>query len=208
MQEMNGKRTSRCTSRSLRKHMLKTTTGKTSKLEKKWEQARGRQRPWIEEISPQEVEQALLTCKKGKAGASDGMLYEILFYAGPSAWTELAQMLTSRVRNMPPYADDEAWSLMQASLVNKVAKPTNFTQWRALHGFPTCSQIYDKVVLARLSPGLDYTLGYDVIGFRPGHQAPEMSLYVKSRIEHAREWGFPIYVCKADGYQGPPERTN
>ena len=109
----------------------------------KWKACAEQHRPWIADVTDDEVTLAMGQLKTNMAGSFDGIVLEILLAAGNPAVQFLSKAFSGRLQNVAPFDTDDAGDETPANLVNKVTCPIQCMQFRALHAHPKIAALYD-----------------------------------------------------------------
>ena len=75
---------------------------------------------------------------------------------------------------------------------------TNCGNWRGITLMPTAAKVMGKVIIKRISRGLDKKLRKEQAGFRSGRSTIEQIFVLRNIIEQLVEWNASLYICFID----------
>ena len=79
---------------------------------------------------------------------------------------------------------------------------TDCGNWRGITLIPTAAKVMGKVVIKRISRGVDKKLRKEQADFRSGGSTMEQIFVLRNIIEQSVEWNASLYICFFD-YEKP-----
>jgi hypothetical protein len=145
--------------------------------------------------SKHEINLAIRQIKNGKAGGSDGIVYEIL-KVDITLSTEILFPLFQDVCEQEKIPLD--WKEGIIVEVPKISDLGNCNNWRCINFLNVISEVFYRIILSRIATITDLKLRPEQAGFRPNHSYVDQINSVRIIIEQAVEWQSPLYLTFID----------
>ena len=90
-------------------------------------------------------------------------------------------------------------------LIVKIAKKWDLTKcgnWQGITLMSVAAKVMDKVLIRRISGGVDAKLRKEQAGFTKGRSTIEQIFVLRNIVEQAVEWNSSLYVCFVDYEKG------
>ena len=75
---------------------------------------------------------------------------------------------------------------------------TNCANWRGITLMPTAAKVMGKVIIKRISRGVDKKLRKEQAGFRSRRSTIEQNFVLRNIIEQTVKWNAILYICFID----------
>ena len=144
-------------------------------------------------ITNAEIRSAITSMKAGKAPGVDCLTVELL----------KADITTTVDVLHDPFC--ETWVSETADwrrgLIVKIAKKGDLTKcgnWRGITLMSVAAKVMGKVLIRRISGGVDAKLRMEQAGFRKGRSTIEQIFVLRNIVEQVVEWNSSLYVCFVD----------
>ena len=149
----------------------------------------------MEEISKEEITQALKQMKTGKAAGIDNIPPEVLKEGGAEIINQLHNIFNKIwASEIPP----TEW---KKGLLIKIPKSGDLSQcekWRGITLLSVPSKVFTRILLNRLKEACDNHLREEQAGFRKGRSCAEQIATLRIIIEQSIEWQSPLYITFVD----------
>ena len=143
-------------------------------------------------ITKAEIRSAITSMKAVKVPGVDSLTVELL-------------RLT--LQQQSTYLFSEIWvsetvpTDWRRGLIVKIAKKgdlTKYGNWRGITLMSLAAKVMGKVMIRRISGGVDARLRKEQAGFRKGRSTIEQIFVLRNIVEQAVEWNSSLYVCFVD----------
>jgi hypothetical protein len=128
---------------------------------------------------------------KGKTGAADLLVMEMILELDEIVLDELAEMFILRTLNHESEDNESAWDTYTVSLIMKKIAPRAPGMLRPISILPVLSKLYFAVLLHIVKDAVMPISVYQ-FAFKEKHQAAEVVFILKMMIEKANEWSIPF----------------
>ena len=139
----------------------------------------------LEPFTEKELQEAKTSLKLGKAAGLDGISTEMIQHFGEKtrAWTLALMNRCASSCTIPA-----AWRKAKVVALLKPGKePTNRKSYRPISLLSILYKLYERMILARISPTVERQLTPDQAGFRPGRSCCDQLLNLTQYIEDGFE---------------------
>jgi hypothetical protein len=147
-------------------------------------------------VSAEEVSQAIKRMKKGRTGASDGLVSEMLQTGHDALVAMLASLFTDVLsgRMEPP----EAWRVARLSVIFKKGDRADVRNYRPVSIIPVLAKLFSIVVYGRIRQAVDSKLLEEQFGFRSGRGCDDAVHVLRLVVEKSAEWGHELWMATLD----------
>ena len=144
----------------------------------------------IEEIPSGPITKAIM--KAGKAPGVDCLTVELL-KADITTTVDVLHDLFCEI-----WVSETVPAYWRRGLIVKIAKKGDLTKcgnWRGIPLMSVAAKVMGKVLIRRISGGVDAKLRMEQAGFRKGRSTIEHIFVLRNIVEPAVEWNSSLYVC-------------
>jgi hypothetical protein len=142
------------------------------------------------------VKSAVSRFKKNESCSSfDRVWAELLLALDDEIYDYIAAALRERI--IKNHATPNPWEKVLVTLIEKTAVPTTVRDLRPITVFPCLLQLFSGVLQICATPKLHLKSNAQH-AFRPGFQAEEVMFCIRTCVEAANGWNFPIFVLGGD----------
>ena len=147
-------------------------------------------------VTVKELEAALAKLKKGKTGADDGLVAEMLKTGHADLVKAIAEFFTEIVNGtMPP---PKEWKITKLRVLFKKGDPTMPKNYRPIAVLPVMSKLFSTVLYNRIADIIDAKLSKEQFGFRPGRGCADAVHVARMIVEKSLEWGEELWIATLD----------
>lgn len=146
-------------------------------------------------VTKAEIKSAINSMGAGKAPGVDGITVE-LFKADMTTTIEVLYDLFCAI-----WVSESIPADWKKGLIIKLPKKGDLTKcgnWRGITLMSVAAKVLGKVLIARISDGVDAKLRKEQAGFRQGRSTIEQIFVLRNIVEQAIEWNSSLYVCFVD----------
>ena len=146
-------------------------------------------------ITKAEIRSAITSMKAGKAPSVDCLTVELL-KADITTTVDVLHDLFCEI-----WVTETVPADWRRGLIVKIAKKGNLTKcgnWRGITLMSVSAKVMGKVLIRRISGGVDAKLRKEQAGFRKGRSTIEQIFVLKNIVEQAVECNSSLYVCFVD----------
>ena len=139
----------------------------------------------VDQFSLEELEAAFNQSKPGKAAGLDGITAEMVKHFGPTTKSRFLSLMNSCVESC---TIPKLWRQARVVALLKPGKdPNNSKSYRPISLLCILYKIYERMILARISPNVEEHLSPDQAGFRPGRSCCGQLINLTQFIEDGFE---------------------
>ena len=145
----------------------------------------------VGDITKTEVLEALKKTKNGKAPGADRVTVEML-KADINATVDRLTALFNKI-----WKEETTPNRWNSGLIIKVPKKGDLTDcnnWRGITLLPVISKIFGRILINRLTNGVDKVLRQEQAGFRPNRGTTEQIFTLRNILEQSNEWNASLYI--------------
>ena len=138
---------------------------------------------------------AILSMSAGKAPGKDGVTVELL-KADINTTVDVLHDLFCDI-----WISETVPADWKKGLIIRIANKGNLTKcgnWWGITLMSVAAKVMRKVLIKRVSNGVDIKLRKGQAGFRPGRSTVEQIYILRNIVEQAVEWNSSLYVCFVD----------
>ena len=146
-------------------------------------------------ITREEILNTIMCMKAGKAPGIDNITIELL-KADIEMSIDVLLDLISTIWDIETVPDD--WS---KGLIVKIANKGDLTlcdNWRGITLTSVVAKVLGRVMIMRISRGIDSLLRKEQAGYRKGRSPVEQIFVLRNIIEQVLEWNSSLYLCFVD----------
>ena len=146
-------------------------------------------------VTKLEIKNAIKDMKNGKAAGIDNITVEMMkadIDTTVNVLHDLLRLIWEEER-IP-----EDWCKGLIVKLPKKGDLTNCGNWRGITLMPTAAKVMRKVIIKRISRGVDKKLRKERGGFRSGRSTIEQIFVLRNIIEQSVEWNASLYICFVD----------
>ena len=146
-------------------------------------------------VTKLEIKNAIKDMKNGKAAGIDKITVEMMKADIDTAVYVLHDLL-SLIWEEERISED--WCKGLIVKLPKKGDLTNCGNWRGITLMPTAAKVMGKVIIKRISRGVDKKLRKEQAGFRSGRSTIEQIFVLRNIIEQSVKWNASLYICFID----------
>ena len=146
-------------------------------------------------VTKLEIKNAIKDMKNGKAAGIDNITVGMM-KAGINITVDVLHDLLSLIWEEERIPED--WCKGLIVKLPKKGDLTNCGNWRGITLMPTAAKVMGKVIIKRISRGVDKKLRKEQAGFRSGRSTIEQIFVLRNIIEQSVEWNASLYICFID----------
>ena len=139
-----------------------------------------------------EIKNTIKDMKNGKAAGIDNITVEMM-KAAIDTTVDVLHDLLSLIWEEERIPED--WCKGLIVKLPKKGDLTNCGNWRGITLMPTAAKVMGKVIIKRISRGVDKKLRKEQAGFRSGRSTIEQIFVLRNIIEQSDEWNASLYIC-------------
>ena len=159
--------------------------GQTKKLKSEMDHALQGTEEEIEPFTMDELEEALTHSKPGKAAGIDGITTEMIQHFGPNTMKWILTMVNKCATTC---SIPKKWRKARVVALLKPGKdPSSRKSYRPISLLCILYKVYERLIMARISPTVEKELSKDQAGFRPGRSTCGQLLNLTQHIEDGYE---------------------
>ena len=146
-------------------------------------------------ITKAEIRSAIMSMKAAKAPGVDCLTVELL-KADITTTVDVLHDLFCEI-----WVSETVPADWRRGLIVKIAKKGDLTKcgnWRGITLMSVAAKAMGKVLIRRISGGVDAKLRKEQAGFRKGRSTIEQIFVLRNIVEQAVEWNSSLYVCFVD----------
>ena len=147
-------------------------------------------------ITVEEVEQAVAKMKRGKSYDDDGLCAEMLKTGHKDLLKLVAEIFTDILHGLSDVP--AAWKCSRLIILYKKGQATLPKSYRPVAIISVLCKLFSMVLLKRIGPTLHALLDPEQAGFRPDHSCSDVIMFMRMVSEKAEEWGEEIWAASLD----------